>query len=61
MKPEFIAAEVSGDLLLKNAFSTARGYYEILIKRYDGNLYFFKYRNEELLECQNLNKMKPKG
>lgn len=60
MKLEFICAETKGSILLENRFETEKGKYQIVIRRYNSNLYFFKYRNGDLLECQNLSTAKPK-
>lgn len=61
MKLEFICAETKGVILLENHFETEKGKYRIVISRYNSAIYFFKYRNGELLECQNLSIAKPKG
>lgn len=60
MKPEFIKAQKKGSILLENRFKTEKGEYRIVISRYNSDIYFFKYRDGVLLECQNLNAAKPK-
>lgn len=60
MKHEYICAETKGRVLLDNRFETEKGKYQITIRRYNSDIYFFKYRNGNLLECQNLSKMNPK-
>lgn len=60
MKLEFICAETKGHILLENRFETEKGKYRIVISRYNSDIYFFKYRNGDLLECQNLSTAKPK-
>lgn len=60
MKPEFVKAQKKGSILLENRFKTEKGEYRIVISRYNSDIYFFKYRDGALLECQNLNTTKPK-
>lgn len=59
MKREFIAA-AEGEVLVSNRFETSKGHYLILIRKYHGDIYFFKYRDGNLLECQNLSKVNAK-
>lgn len=61
MKHEFMVAETNGFILMDNRFETEKGEYRITIKRHRSAIYFFKYRNGKLLECQNLSTAKPKG
>lgn len=56
MKLEFISAQENGEILIDNRFETPKGKYQIIISRHNSNLYFFKYRDGTLLECQNLGK-----
>lgn len=56
MKLEFISAQENGEILIDNRFETPKGKYQIIISRHNSNLYFFKYRDGDLLECQNLGK-----
>lgn len=56
MKLEFVSAQENGEILIDNRFETPKGKYQIIISRHNSNLYFFKYRDETLLECQNLGK-----
>lgn len=60
MKLEFICAEVKGHILMDNRFVTEKGVYRIVIRRYRNHIYFFKYRDDNLLECQDLSIAKPK-
>lgn len=60
MRREYIHAEVKGQILLDNRFDTEKGVYQVTIRKYNSGIYFFKYRNGVLLECQNLSKMKTK-
>ena len=56
MKAEFVKAASMGPLIKSNSFDTERGKYLIDIREYNGDIYFFKYRDGDLLECCNLNK-----
>ena len=60
MKREYALASCYGEILLDNTFETAKGRYQIIIRKFNSNIYFFKYRDGKLLECQNLNIAKPK-
>lgn len=48
-----------GEVVMNNIFTTDRGLYRIACVRYNNNIYMFKYRDGELLECKNLNTAKP--
>lgn len=58
MKQEFIKANNRGELVWDQFFETERGVYEILLKRYENDIYYFKYLNGKLVECGNASKMK---
>ena len=60
MKREFILAEKNGEILIDNSFETVKGKYQIVIRRHRSDVYFFKYRDDKLLECQNLSCSKAK-
>lgn len=60
MKREFILAEKNGETLIDNSFETAKGKYQIVIRRHRSDIYLFKYRDDKLLECQNLSCTKAK-
>lgn len=60
MKREFILAEKNGETLIDNSFETAKGKYQIVIRRHRSDIYLFKYRDGKLLECQNLSFTKAK-
>lgn len=60
MKREFILAEKNGETLIDNSFETAKGKYQIVIRRHRNDIYLFKYRDGKLLECQNLSCTKAK-
>ena len=61
MKHEFTVAQANGDILVDNSFETTRGKYRVIIYKYHGDIFFFKYRDDKLLECQNLSKVGAKG
>lgn len=56
MKSEFEKARALGTLVKSNTFQTERGLYRIDLYLWEDKVYFFKYRDGELLECCNLNK-----
>lgn len=58
MKYRFIEALKNGDIVKNQAFETDKGVYQITLIRYNNDIYFFKYRNDKLMECSNLNKAK---
>lgn len=60
MKREFTLAETNGKILIENRFETEKGNYRVVVSRYRAQIYFFKYRDGKLLECQNLTMAKPK-
>ena len=60
MKREFILAEKNGEILIDNSFETVKGKYQIVIRRHHSDIYLFKYRDDKLLECQNLSCSKAK-
>ena len=61
MKQEFIDAIENGEIVKHQAFLTERGGYQIALIRYNDNIYFFKYRNGNIVECTNLSKKKGKN
>ena len=61
MKREFELAQTHGDILIDNSFETEKGKYQIIVYKYHGDIYFFKYRDGRLLECQDLSKVSAKG
>lgn len=54
MKREFHNARTRGKIIKMNNFDTTRGKYTIILRAYKGDIYFFKYRDKQLLECCNL-------
>ena len=61
MKREFELAQTYGDILIDNSFETEKGKYQVVIRKYHSDIYFFKYRDGHLLECQDLSKVSAKG
>lgn len=58
MNPACHAAMRKGQLLKVQNFETVKGIYRITHVRYKGDVFMFKTRDGELLECMNLSKMK---
>lgn len=54
MKAIFYKARRYGKQVKANTFDTPKGKYQIILKMYNDDIYFFKYRDNELLECANL-------
>ena len=61
MKHEFTVAQANGDILVDNSFETARGKYQVIICKYHGDIFFFKSRDDKLLECHNYSNIGAKG
>ena len=58
MKYRFIEALKKGEVVKDQSFETDKGVYRIALIRYKNDIYFFKYRNGKLLECNNLTRSK---
>lgn len=56
MKRKFQKALEDGTNVKTSIFATDRGVYTINIRELNNDIYFFKYRDGELLECTNLSK-----
>ena len=54
MRKDFAKAASKGTVIKNQNFVTARGVYQIVFIRYENDIYFFKYRNGQLVECCNL-------
>lgn len=54
MRRDLRRALEDGTNLKTNIFTTDRGVYTINLREFKGHIYFFKYRDGELLECVNL-------
>lgn len=46
-----------GKFLIDNTFTTDRGIYRVRIILFEGNLFFHKMKNGEIVEVQNINKL----
>ena len=57
MRKDFAKAVSKGSVIKNQNFVTDRGVYQIVFVRYENNIYFFKYRNGQLVECCNLSKL----
>lgn len=57
MKKEFEDAIFSGEIVKVQNFTTDKGDYRIVIVRDGLEFFFYKYKNRELVECSNLNKL----
>lgn len=57
MKKEFVDAIYTGEIVKVQNFTTDKGEYRIVIVRDGLEFYFYKYKNRELVECSNLNKL----
>lgn len=59
MKYDFLEALENGDIVKVQVFETDKGVYRITLIRYKDAVYFYKCLDGELVECSNLNKVKP--
>ena len=57
MRKDFAKAVSKGTVIKNQNFVTARGVYQLVFVRYENNIYFFKYRNGQLVECCNLSNL----
>ncbi len=57
MRKDFAKAASKGVVIKNQNFVTARGVYQIVFVRYKNDIYFFKYRNGQLVECCNLSNL----
>ena len=57
MRKDFAKAASKGVVIKNQNFVTARGVYQIIFVRYENNIYFFKHRNGQLVECCNLSNL----
>lgn len=60
MKTEFEKVLTQGTLIKTNTFTTELGFYKICLYRWRRDVYFFKYRDGQLMECVNLSKIEIK-
>ena len=52
-----VLAASKGTVIKNQNFVTARGVYQIIFVRYENDIYFFKHRNGQLVECCNLSNL----
>ena len=57
MRKDFAKVASKGVVIKNQNFVTARGVYQIVFVRYENDIYFFKYRNRQLVECCNLSNL----
>lgn len=57
MKKEFIDAIYDGELVKSQLFETPKGVYKTMHVRNGSDIYYYKYLNDELVECCNLSKL----
>ena len=57
MRKDFAKAVSKGAVIKNQNFVTDRGVYQLVFVRYENNIYFFKYRNGQLVECCNLSNL----
>ena len=60
MKYKSFEALKKGEVVKNQVFNTDKGTYQITLIRYKNDIYFFKYRDDKLVECCNLNKAQTK-
>ena len=54
MRKDFAKAASKGAVIKNQNFVTVRGVYQIVLVRYENDIYFFKHQNGKLVECCNL-------
>ena len=54
MRPDHEEAVANGRIIKTNTFITERGSYKIDIIAHNGSLFFYKSKNDTLVECINL-------
>ena len=57
MRKDFAKVASKGVVIKNQNFVTARGVYQIVFVRYENDIYFFKHRNGQLVECCNLSNL----
>ena len=58
MGKDFAKAASEGVVIKNENFVTARGVSQIIFVRYENDIYFFKHRNGQLVECCNLSNLR---
>ena len=54
MRKDFETAANKGTVIKTQNFVTARGVYQIVLIRYNYDIYFYKHLNGKMVECCNL-------
>lgn len=54
----FTKAINHGKVVKTQSFETDKGVYKINLIRFEDDIYFVKYRDEKIVECCNLSKVK---
>lgn len=54
MREDFFKVLQDSKVIKSNSFTTEKGAYIIDIRRSGNKLYFFKYKNNKLVECMDL-------
>ena len=57
MRKEVAKASRRGIAIKSHSFVIERGVYQIVFVRYENDIYFFKHRNGQLVECCNLSNL----
>ena len=58
MKDIFVEAFRTGSIVKDQKFNTDRGVYRITLVQYQNDIYFYKFRDGKIVECNNLSKVK---
>ena len=61
MKYRFIEAFKNGDIIKDQKFNTEKGVYRITLVRYKNDIYFYKFRDGKIVECNNLSRAKTRA
>lgn len=61
MKYRFIEAYKNGVIVKDQKFNTDKGVYRITLVRYKNDVYFYKFRDGKIVECNNLTRAKTKS
>lgn len=58
MKTIYKKAMENGTIVKYQSFQTDNGVYVLFLVRYEGEVFMFKYKDGDLVECVNLSKAK---
>lgn len=56
MKNIYKKAIEQGKILKHQSFETSKGLYTLFLVRYKDDIFFFKYKDGDIVECHNLSK-----